>query len=336
MFKIALNAGHGLYTAGKRCLKSIDPNETREWSLNSRICRKIEEKLARYTGYELIRLDDISGETDVALKKRTDKANEFGAQFYLSIHHNAGIKGGEGGGVIAIVYPRVDNTTLEWQKELYTAVIEQTGLKGNRSVPLSKQDLHELRESNMPAVILECGFMDSRIDTPIILTENFADSVAEACVSVLVKRGGLTLKKSGNEATTPKNDVIYQVWEDVGNRWLPNVKNLEDYAGIFGRDVCCVFANLTRGNIIYKVHTKGGRWLPEVRNREDYAGIFNRPIDAVMMKTDTGEKLSYAVHLRRQKRWLPFVDGYSELNSNNGYAGIIGQEIDAIKIYFKE
>ena len=47
MFKIAIDAGHGLYTAGKRCLKSIDPNETREWVLNSRIAGKVIEKLKR-------------------------------------------------------------------------------------------------------------------------------------------------------------------------------------------------------------------------------------------------------------------------------------------------
>ena len=51
MFKIALDAGHGLYTAGKRCLKAIDPNETREWWLNDRICDKVEKKLASYDGY---------------------------------------------------------------------------------------------------------------------------------------------------------------------------------------------------------------------------------------------------------------------------------------------
>ena len=28
MFKIALDAEHGRNTAGKRCMKSIDPNET--------------------------------------------------------------------------------------------------------------------------------------------------------------------------------------------------------------------------------------------------------------------------------------------------------------------
>ena len=41
MYKIALNAGHGMSTPGKRCLKSIDTNETRENFLNRRICDKI-------------------------------------------------------------------------------------------------------------------------------------------------------------------------------------------------------------------------------------------------------------------------------------------------------
>ena len=133
--------------------------------------------------------------------------------------------------------------------------------------------------------------------------------------------------------TPTKIDVTYQVWDDVKNTWLPNVKNLDDYAGIFGHDVCAVFANLSSGNVIYRVHYKGGKWLPEVKNREDYAGLFNKPIDALMMRTDTGKTIHYAVHLRNKGKWLPFVTGYNEKDYNNGYAGIIGQEIDAIKIY---
>lgn len=131
-----------------------------------------------------------------------------------------------------------------------------------------------------------------------------------------------------------KPSVIYQIWDDVENRWLPSVKNDSDYAGIFGHDVCAVFANLSRGNIFYKVHYKGGTWLPEVMNREDYAGLFNKPIDGLMMKTDAGTQIYYRVHLRRSGKWLPWVTGYSESDNNNGYAGIIGQEIDGIQIKF--
>ena len=106
MFKLALSAGHGRYTAGKRCPAFLDPNETREWVLNSRICEKIEALLS---GYEVsvLRLDDREGKRDVPLRERTDAANRLGADLYLSIHHNAGIAGGNGGGIVAYVYPSV-------------------------------------------------------------------------------------------------------------------------------------------------------------------------------------------------------------------------------------
>ena len=211
MFKLALNAGHGLNTAGKRCMKKLDPNQTREWVLNSRICEKIETKLKAYTGYNLIRLDDPTGKKDVALKTRTNNANNFGADFYLSIHHNAGVKGGSGGGIVAFVYTKPSKEALEWQEALYDAIIDKTALKGNRSIPLGKKNLHECRESNMPCVLIECGFMDSKTDVPIILTDKFAEQVANACVEVIVAKG--KLKKKPTKTEEPKKDNKVLNWQ---------------------------------------------------------------------------------------------------------------------------
>lgn len=194
MFKIALDAGHGKYTAGKRCLKALDKNETPEWYLNNRVCNKIEEKLKAYSGYELLRVDDRTGETDIAVQKRTDDANAWGADLYFSVHHNAGILGGNGGGIVAITYTEVDNITREWQTAFYDALIKHTGLKGNRATPCAKMNLHVCRETKMPAVLVELGFMDSKTDVPIILTDEFADKCATAIVEVLVTKGGLKKK----------------------------------------------------------------------------------------------------------------------------------------------
>ena len=210
MFKIALNAGHYLKTAGKRCDKKFDKNETREWVLNDRICDKIETKLKAYDGYKLLRVDDTTGATDVSLTDRCKKANSFGADFYLSIHHNAGVNGGTGGGVVAYVYTKVDDTTKAWQKELYDAIVKRTGLKGNRATPLASANLQEVRQTNMPAVLMECGFMDSSTDVPIILTDAFAEQVATACVEVIVKRGKLT-KKQPTPVPETETGTIYRV-----------------------------------------------------------------------------------------------------------------------------
>lgn len=194
-FKIALTAGHYMGTPGKRCLKSLDKNETREWVLNDRIADKVEKLLAAsYTGYELIRTDDTTGKKDISLPARTNAANNFKADVYISIHHNAGIKGGKGGGIVAYTYTKVDQVTKDWQKALYNALIAETGLKGNRSNPLASSNLHECRETKMPAILLEMGFMDSASDVPKILTEAYADQCARAIVKVIAERGKLTKK----------------------------------------------------------------------------------------------------------------------------------------------
>ena len=59
--------------------------------------------------------------------------------------------------------------------------------------------------------------------------------------------------------------------------------------------------------------------------------IFNKPIDGFMIRSDS-KQLTYRVHLRRQNRWLSWVTGYNQNDSNNGFAGILGQEIDALQI----
>ena len=206
MFKIALGAGHSINTAGKRCLKSLDPNETREWWLNDRICDYVEDGLKNYDGYKLLRLDDSDdGEDDVTLAARVSAANTWDADFYLSVHHNAGVNGGAGGGIVAISHPQSSKASVEWRDVLYDALIQHTGLKGNRAAPKATSDLYVLRETTMPAVLLELGFMDSRTDVPIILSDAYAQKCAKAIVEVIVERGKLTRKKVQDD------DAVYRV-----------------------------------------------------------------------------------------------------------------------------
>lgn len=210
MFKIALDAGHGYNTPGKRCLKSIDPLETREWWMNDRICDKVEQKLKAYEGYSLLRVDDTTGKTDVPLSERVRKANNYNANIYLSVHHNAGVNGGSGGGILSIAYTTASAKSKEYQKLIYNKLIDKTGLKGNRSTPLPLQNLYVCRETSMPAVLIECGYMDSTTDVPIILTEAFADGCAEAIVSAFVEIGGLK-RIEAPKPTTETSGKIYRV-----------------------------------------------------------------------------------------------------------------------------
>lgn len=196
MFKLALDAGHGKNTPGKRCDKNIDKNETREWVLNARICDYVASFLSSYSGVEIRRMDDITGITDVSLSARVEKANQWGADFYLSVHHDAGIGGGTGGGATVYVYEKSSVRALSGQTTILKHFKAAVGHFGNRSNETPKANLYVLRKTSMPAVLIECGFMDSTVDTPVILTEEFAKKAARGLANAIVEIGGLKKKSA--------------------------------------------------------------------------------------------------------------------------------------------
>ena len=144
----------------------------------------------------------------------------------------------------------------------------------------------------------------------------------------------IALRKKYGLPVDEKISVTYQVWDDKQNKWLSDVTDNKKYAGKIGNSICCIRATLSKGNVTYRVHTKNGKWLPAVKNRGDYAGLYNKPIDAVMFKTDTGLDIHYQVHIKGGD-WLPYVTGYDDQDGNNGFAGILGKEIDGIRVYLK-
>ncbi len=207
MLKIAIDAGHGLNTAGKRCMKQLDPNETREWSLNSRIATKLEALLTSYN-CQVLRVDDKTGKTDVALADRVNKANSWGADVYISIHHDAGVRGGSGGGTTVYYYSSKAERANQ-ARALYQAVVDQTGLKGNRSTPVKKYEYYVIKNTKAPAFLIENGFMDSSKDVPIILSDDHATKTANGLVGFLVSNFGLTVKERTPSSET--SDKLYRV-----------------------------------------------------------------------------------------------------------------------------
>lgn len=214
---IALSAGHGYKTKGKRCLKSIDPSETREWYLNDRIMDKVENKLTNYN-CTVIRVNDTTGNVDTPLSKRVLTANEANADIYISMHHNAGVSGGTGGGTVVFYYPNGNNSLIA--KKLYNHIVKYTNLTGNRSNPVpSTTSLYEVKKPKAKSFLVENGFMDSTVDVPIILTENHAEKTANGVVDFLVEYFNLT-RKMGKNTVTTSNSLTYtrtQFIKDIQN-----------------------------------------------------------------------------------------------------------------------
>ena len=199
MFKIAYCAGHYLGTAGKRIPAQLDENCTREWVLNDRVARYFAEAAAAYEGVELLRTDDPTGKTFVDIPERVAQANKWGADLYIDMHHNAAGKIFSGGGVEAFSYPG-SAQGRKYRDAIYKAVVAAGGLKGNRGNPLQEKRFDSLSMTNMPAVLVEYGYMDSSVDAPIILSEDYAKKGGYATMEAIAKLEGLEKKVSDADA----------------------------------------------------------------------------------------------------------------------------------------
>ena len=187
MYKIALDAGHGLHTPGRRCLKQFDPSETREWQLNSRVAEKVGQLLAQYPDAQVKRMDDTTGAVGVPLADRVAVANDWGADLYISIHHNAG----GGTGIVSFCYSGGSTASFLFRDLVYEHLIRTTGNRGNRAEPLATANFYVNKYTDMPSVLLELGFMDHPNDIMQIITDDYASKCAQGIVAAIVEFAGL-------------------------------------------------------------------------------------------------------------------------------------------------
>lgn len=216
MFKIAYCAGHYKHTPGKRLPKELDKNQTREWVLNDRIARYFAAAGEKYKDLAMLRTDDPTGERFIDIPDRVSRANDWGADLYLDIHHNAAGRVFSGGGVEAFSYPGSARSKA-YRDAIYDAVIAAGDLKGNRQTPLQEKKYDTLALTNMPAVLMEYGYMDSQTDAPVILGDAYAKAVAEATMAAIAALAGLEEKPAAPTVT----------WEIRDNKLIITVQGVQ-------------------------------------------------------------------------------------------------------------
>ena len=177
MAKFAIDAGHYLYKEGKRCSVELDPKQTREWVLNDRVADALAVCL-KSAGHTVYRVDDENGDSEVSLEKRVYAANFLNVDAFISVHHNAGINNGSGGGTVVYTAKNCDARSTQLQKAIYKHAINRANLKGNRANGTPSNDFYVLKHSNMCSVLIECGFMDSKTDIKYILDPEWSKKMA--------------------------------------------------------------------------------------------------------------------------------------------------------------
>lgn len=169
---IAIDAGHGHNTAGKRA-----PDDSiREWDFNSATATKL-ENILHSNGIQTIRTDDTTGITDVPLRTRTNNMNANNVDYVISIHANAFTGNwGNAQGIETYIIAR-GGKAEKLANCVQNKLIESTALK-NRGVKVG--NLHIVRESDAPAILCECGFMDNASELVLLKSDDYRNKCAKA------------------------------------------------------------------------------------------------------------------------------------------------------------
>ncbi|WP_066290535.1 N-acetylmuramoyl-L-alanine amidase [Bacillus sp. FJAT-29937] len=207
--KIILDAGHGFNTAGKR-----SPDGMKEYEFTRAVANYARPLLEAYQNTTVYFAH--SDNQDVPLKARTDRANELKADVYVAIHANAyGTDWNAANGIETYVNPGKPKESYELAQKIQKNLVIATGLS-NRGVKTA--DFHVLRETNMTAVLTECGFMTNRHEASLLRSETYRKTCAEAIVKALADQYSLklnansnTIKESPTESEPPAKNGLYKV-----------------------------------------------------------------------------------------------------------------------------
>ena len=123
-----------------------------EKDLTLSISMKLKETLEA-AGYNVVMTR--TGETAGDLYERSELANAVGADLFVSVHINAAANAPTFQGLYTYHHPS-SNRSKKFAQMVQSAVCEVSGAKDRG---IASADFVVLRETNMAAVLVECGFM---------------------------------------------------------------------------------------------------------------------------------------------------------------------------------
>ena len=191
MKRLVIDLGHGGHDPG-----AIGPNKTHEADVVLEIGKELNELLK---GYELevkfTRLSDVY----LSLSERAKIANDFKADYFLSIHINSATDKSVRG-VEVWQYSNRNDKLNKFSKDLCEDVAKVFNVR-NRGVKLS-QKLSVLKNTNMPAALIEVDFI-SNVNAEKDL--NISSNIKAVALAIRDNLIGLF------ELESVTSDVLYKV-----------------------------------------------------------------------------------------------------------------------------
>lgn len=232
MAKVVLDAGHGAATLGKRSPDGL----FREYQFNRVMVDKVAELLETVSGIEVIKTCPTT--YDLSLSGRCKVANDAEADLFISIHANASAKTDEDSNstwdsaqgwecYVCAKGGNAEKLAIKIKNEVQNAIpdIKMRGIKVANFTVLTNTD--------MPAVLIESGFMNNKEEVTKLSDEQYQNKLALAYATAICQQLGKTLKASIKLEDTQDFDWALTVLEAngviTGPAYWKNNKNAVQY-----------------------------------------------------------------------------------------------------------
>ncbi|KXZ40001.1 N-acetylmuramoyl-L-alanine amidase [Alkalithermobacter thermoalcaliphilus JW-YL-7 = DSM 7308] len=177
--KIFLDAGHGGTDPGATYKGRLEKNDVLQ------ITRAVAEELKRHNVQVI---ESRTTDTTLTLAQRTDLANRSNSNYFISIHRNA-FKPEQAQGVETFVFTNASQQS----RQLANRVQEKLVGVGFRNRGIKTANFHVLRQTKMPAVLIEIGFIDNSQDNKLFDTKK--DEIVKAITTAILEQIGVQYRE---------------------------------------------------------------------------------------------------------------------------------------------
>ncbi len=180
MAKIILDAGHGGYDNGASYEGRLEKDD------NLRLALAVGQKLEEQgIPVEYTRVEDIYQSPN----EKANIGNRSGADYFVSFHRNSSPVPGQYSGVQTLVY--ADEGIPKILADNINEELEQVGFH-NLGISV-RPNLAVLRGTQMPAVLIETGFINNPIDNGLF--DQSFDEIASGIAQAILRSQGQTVAK---------------------------------------------------------------------------------------------------------------------------------------------
>lgn len=197
--KVYIDPGHGGHDPGAvdGCGKG-DTIYTEEEDLNLDVAKRFGRALeAMGISVKYSRTSDVYP----TLPQRSSAANAWGADAFVSWHHNAGGSSARG---IEVLYRGGSSKGRALATKVMDA-LDDVSPWADRGARADVRGLHVLRATRMPAILIEGGFITNTGEEKLLADPAYRQRLADAAAGAVASWGGV--KATPKPSTPPKKPV---------------------------------------------------------------------------------------------------------------------------------